>query len=205
MQYPLQGYQPYQSTTYAPTGYVNPSAVRVPPPPVVAERPRYRRGIAGEGPYTYPDDSVFNDDQGLLSPPFQFCFTKKALFYDLRENLSMSAKAKYKVVHLSSRNSQTIPVAINIKTNDLTAKQLDNRESIDLICVVDVSGSMMGEKITLLKKTLSGLSKFLKERDRLCLIQFNTDAKRLTPLLRSNKDNWKNVFNKVIDSLEADG
>lgn len=97
-----------------------------------------------------------------------------------------------------------MPVAITIKTVDLTASQLENREPIDLICVVDVSGSMMGEKLNLLKKTLTGLSKFLKKRDRLCLIQFNTNARRLTPLMRCDKQGWK-IFDKVIEGLEADG
>lgn len=116
----------------------------------------------------------------------------------------MVAKAKHKVVHLSTSRSQMLPVLLNIKTQDLTAKQLENRSPIDLICVVDVSGSMMGEKLKLLQNTLLGLKNHLKERDRLCLIQFNTNARRLTPLMLSNKKNWE-VFKKVIEGLEADG
>lgn len=80
------------------------------------ERRRYRRGMAGEGPYTYPDGQVFNDDEQLLSAPFMFCFTKNALFYDLSKNLKMTVKGKHKIVHLSSTRSQTMPVVINIKT-----------------------------------------------------------------------------------------
>lgn len=50
------------------------------------------------------------------------------------------------------------------------AKEEMTRPPIDLICVIDRSGSMSGEKIALVRKTLNLLLEFLGEKDRLCLI-----------------------------------
>lgn len=54
-----------------------------------------------------------------------------------------------------------------------SAKEEMEKPPIDLICVVDRSGSMFGEKIDLVRKTLNLLLEFLGEKDRLCLIQFD--------------------------------
>ena len=63
-----------------------------------------------------------------------------------------------------------------------------SRVPIDLICVVDQSGSMAGEKLALLKQTLIYIVEQMSELDRLAIISFNTDAydrshglKRMTP------------------------
>lgn len=50
------------------------------------------------------------------------------------------------------------------------------RVPLDLVCVVDQSGSMSGEKITLLKQTLVYIIEQLNEQDRLAIISFNTLA-----------------------------
>lgn len=50
------------------------------------------------------------------------------------------------------------------------------RVPLDLICVVDQSGSMSGEKINLLKRTLNYIVEQLNENDRLAVVSFNTTA-----------------------------
>lgn len=51
-----------------------------------------------------------------------------------------------------------------------------SRVPIDLICVVDQSGSMAGEKIALLKQTLIYIVEQMSELDRLAVVSFNTQA-----------------------------
>lgn len=49
-----------------------------------------------------------------------------------------------------------------------------NRLPIDLVCVIDRSYSMVGEKIELVKKTLLYIIEdLLDEEDRISLIQFD--------------------------------
>ncbi|CAF5138355.1 unnamed protein product, partial [Rotaria sp. Silwood1] len=53
---------------------------------------------------------------------------------------------------------------------------MQSRAPIDLVCIVDQSGSMGGQKIALLKKTLIDIVDQLGELDRLAIISFNTGA-----------------------------
>lgn len=56
------------------------------------------------------------------------------------------------------------------------------RSNVDLICVLDVSGSMSGQKIQLLKETMKFLVETLTPSDRLCIITFNNGGKRVCTL-----------------------
>ena len=47
-----------------------------------------------------------------------------------------------------------------------------SRTSVDLICVIDVSGSMGGPKIELVKETMKVLIETLTPTDRLSIITF---------------------------------
>lgn len=56
-------------------------------------------------------------------------------------------------------------------------KELDElRVPIDLICIVDQSGSMQGDKITLLKETLNYIVDQMNSSDRLAIVSFDTQA-----------------------------
>ena len=69
---------------------------------------------------------------------------------------------------------------VSVKTKDVEDDADGPRPGVDLICVVDHSGSMMGDKIELVKRTLYALLKFVNDNDRLCIIQFDDSAERLT-------------------------
>jgi hypothetical protein len=51
-----------------------------------------------------------------------------------------------------------------------------SRVPVDLVCVVDQSGSMSGEKMRLLKQTLVYITEQLNDLDRLAIISFDTAA-----------------------------
>jgi hypothetical protein len=56
-------------------------------------------------------------------------------------------------------------------------KELDElRVPIDLICIVDQSGSMKGAKISLLKNTLNHIVDQMNSSDRLAIVSFDTAA-----------------------------
>lgn len=56
------------------------------------------------------------------------------------------------------------------------------RTSVDLICVIDVSGSMSGQKLDLVKETMKYLIETLTPSDRLSIITFQSQASRICPL-----------------------
>jgi len=149
-----------------------------------------------------PQPAVFNDDQPL--PELAKEKPKEARPYDLEANLLLEIKAKQRTIKLSSKESQLLPVVVNLKTKELEEDEEGDRSPIDLVCVVDISGSMSGEKIELVRQTLTSLLEVLGERDRLCLIQFDDRAERLTPLLRNSKENFE-AFSARIRGLDSRG
>lgn len=60
----------------------------------------------------------------------------------------------------------------SLKTTEITSKNNLFKPGIDLVCVIDRSSSMIGEKISLVIKTLNYIVDLLDENDRLCLINF---------------------------------
>ena len=56
----------------------------------------------------------------------------------------MEIKARQRIVKLNSKQDQLMPVVVNVKTKDMEEDQEGDRSAIDLICVIDVSGSMSG-------------------------------------------------------------
>lgn len=63
---------------------------------------------------------------------------------------------------------------------------------------------MSGTKILSVQKSLIQLLDFLSEKDRLCLVLFNSGAQRLTPLKCLTPAN-KKYFKNAIATIRADG
>ena len=65
------------------------------------------------------------------------------------------------------------PLVVTLSTEDRTEKMKD----VDLICIVDVSGSMSGNKIQLVKKSLTFLLNKMTDKDKIALISFSSYTK----------------------------
>lgn len=85
-----------------------------------------------------------------------------------------------KAVKLSKNEGVQVPAMISLSAQENIQALLedeealdDSRPNIDLICVIDRSGSMMGEKMKNVIETLKYVLEFLNEGDRICLIQFD--------------------------------
>ena len=130
---------------------------------------------------------------------------QKTIEFDFNKDLKLQLDAPYQYYRLDSINPQAIPIKISLKTKD---QDLDintiNRPSIDLICVVDISGSMYGHKLDLVKQTLKYIISILKDSDRLALITFNHEGNILFSLHTVSKAN-NDMFNQVFDSLNNSG
>lgn len=101
--------------------------------------------------------------------------------FNLADILKFEVKSMTKAIKLSSQNIQTIPVMVSLNTklekNDALEKNLEeNRPSIDLICVIDRSGSMAGKKMELVKNALKQLIELLNDNDRVSLVIFDHDV-----------------------------
>ena len=114
--------------------------------------------------------------------------------------VSLDLKLKFPAI-LPPKTSISEQMLLTLTTQD---KALASRTPMDLIWVVDTSGSMSGHKTTLLKDTLKYLLNLMTPSDRLSIVRFSSDAQRLTPLKPVTQDN-EAYFNKVIDGLFAEG
>jgi hypothetical protein len=78
------------------------------------------------------------------------------------------------------------------------------RPPLDLVCVVDRSASMSGQKIELLQHTLKFIAKQLNPLDRLSILQFDSNCDVLTPLSRMDAKGYQNAA-RVIDCIKPTG
>ena len=115
-----------------------------------------------------------------------------------KKELEISA---YKGDKLFNENT---PFVINLFAPEAEKEEDEKRVSADLICVIDISGSMEGEKIKLVKESLKILVDMMEEKDRIALVLFDQKAKlyfNLEYLTKENKDKLK----AQIEKIEASG
>ena len=48
--------------------------------------------------------------------------------------------------------------------------KLEKDSNVDLLCVIDISGSMKGQKLNQIKLSLKSIISFMTPKDRLCII-----------------------------------
>ena len=98
--------------------------------------------------------------------------------------------------------NENTPFVINLSTPQ--PNENDKKCNVDLICVIDVSGSMHGEKIYQVKESLKILISLMGEKDRLCLITFSSNAKNFYNLEYLTKKN-KEILEEKINQISAGG
>ncbi|OMO50851.1 Zinc finger, RING-type [Corchorus capsularis] len=83
-----------------------------------------------------------------------------------------------------------------------TASHLDpsHRAPIDLVTVLDVSGSMTGAKLQMLKRAMRLVISSLGSADRLSIVAFSASPKRLLPLRRMTAQGQR-AARRIIDRL----
>ena len=92
------------------------------------------------------------------------------------------------------------PLDVSLSTEDKSTKV----KPVDLICVVDVSGSMMGAAINLVLESLKYLINLMDESDNFALVTFSSDATLVSGLTKMTEENKKKILDK-ISGLNADG
>eukprot|EP01084_Bolivina_argentea_P193052 331278_1 len=80
----------------------------------------------------------------------------------------------------------------------------DERAPIDLVAVVDESGSMSGDRIKLVKETVQFIIKNLESNDRFGIVGYSSGSRIVLPLTKMDT-NGKVSAQKLADSLRASG
>lgn len=85
-------------------------------------------------------------------------------------------------------------------SNSAHFKDPARRAPIDLVTVLDVSGSMTGAKLHMLKRAMRLVVSSLGSADRLSIVAFSATPKRLMPLRRMNPQGQRSA-RRIIDRL----
>jgi hypothetical protein len=179
--------------------WARPPAPAVMPP---ASTPRRRGGTRDEAPVPVPVPPRFADDDPVAPPP-----PPSAAAADGAPSvLSLSLQASCARVAASSA-AAPVSALLTVRAPTAALPSVDApgaRGGVDLVAVLDVSGSMRGEKIALLRQTLLTAIEVLTDADRLCIVSFESHATRHTHLARMTPAG-KSAARAAVVALHATG
>ncbi|CAN6288035.1 unnamed protein product [Urochloa humidicola] len=102
-----------------------------------------------------------------------------------------------------SVTQENFGVLIHLKAPHAPAS-MNTRAPLDLVTVLDVSGSMAGTKLRILKRAMRFVIENLRPTDRLSVIAFSSSAWRLFPLRKMTAFGQEQSL-QAVDSLSANG
>ena len=100
----------------------------------------------------------------------------------------------YKGDKLFNKNT---PFVVNLFAPEAKEESDEKRVSADLICVIDISGSMDGEKIHLVRESLKILVDMMDAKDRIALVLFDQSATLYNNLEFLSKENKTKIKEKI--------
>ena len=98
------------------------------------------------------------------------------------------------------KSGKYTPLVVSLSTEDMKEKA----KPVDLICIVDVSGSMWGTPIELVKNSLEYLVNISNSTDNLAMVTFSSNSRVVHNLTRMTEEN-KTLFLESITNLMASG
>ncbi|XP_026448823.1 E3 ubiquitin-protein ligase WAV3-like [Papaver somniferum] len=150
------------------------------------------------------EPSVFNDDDPL---DIQSRFSSNDI--SIVRSVEINTHTEFPAVQRSI-SQENFHILINLKAHVTDINQVHShisqtcRAPIDLVTVLDISGSMKGTKIQLLKRAMGFVIDNLGPSDRLSVISFSSNARRLFPLLLMTGSGKQHAL-QAVNSLVADG
>ncbi|TKY58757.1 von Willebrand factor, type A [Spatholobus suberectus] len=100
----------------------------------------------------------------------------------------------------SSRSSETYVAVFKVKAPPRNSAV--NRPPVDLVAVLDVGGTVSGEELRMLKRSMQVVISSLGSADRLSVVAFSGGSKRLFPLKRMT-GRGQTAAGRVVDALAA--
>ncbi|XP_024527063.1 uncharacterized protein LOC112345140 [Selaginella moellendorffii] len=153
-------------------------------------------------PLVYDDDEALAN-QGSCDDEFPENVTSS----EQRSKLELSAYAEVGSVSFSEQRN-SFNVLVHVKAPELldsgTEPAVLDRAPIDLVTVLDVSGSMAGTKLLLLKRAMAFVIRNLSSRDRLSVVVFSSSAKRLFPL-KTMVEEGRQFALRAVETLVCTG
>ncbi|KAK1324172.1 hypothetical protein QJS10_CPA02g00193 [Acorus calamus] len=150
------------------------------------------------------DDDEIGEFQGFFVNPSSSSSSTSPPVNNAGVEVRMSSEAA--VVSIS-RYHETHIVALRVKAPaaaEAVMLEPGRRAAIDLVTVLDVSATMSGAKLHMLKRAMRLLVASLGPADRLSVVAFSGVAKRLLPLRRMSPAG-KRSARQIVDRLACSG
>ncbi|KAK3211082.1 hypothetical protein Dsin_015788 [Dipteronia sinensis] len=165
---------------------------------------------------------VYNDDEPLASPISLAHFNPipESDEEDLNQNhfqgffvtaSSTTPPSNVQIILLPdaaflavSRSYETYALLMKVKAPPYAGTRGMRRAPVDLVAVVDVSLSMSGVKLQMMKRAMRLVVSSLDSSDRLSIVAFSATSKRLLPLRRMTT-NGRRSARRIIDAIGTTG
>ncbi|KAJ0096718.1 hypothetical protein Patl1_28407 [Pistacia atlantica] len=102
------------------------------------------------------------------------------------------------------RSYETYAMVLKVKAPPCVGARAMRRAPIDLVTVLDVSLSMGGSKLQMMKRAMRLVISNLSASDRLSIVAFSTTSKRLLPLRRMTT-NGRRSARRIVDAIGTTG
>ncbi|CAL9236124.1 unnamed protein product [Arabidopsis halleri] len=172
------------------------------------------RGVMNQGRVLAPEPSMFDDDERLEQ---RLVFSGKS-YSDALENIHSVRMMDLKIYPEVSavpraESREKFAVLVHLRAAAMVtgnANSLNNqisrypRAPVDLVTVLDISGSMAGTKLALLKRAMGFVIQNLGSNDRLSVIAFSSTARRLFPLTKMSDAGRQRAL-QAVNSVVANG
>jgi hypothetical protein len=146
-----------------------------------------------------PNNLISYNDDDKINPN-----TIKVSNNTHQANLETDVEFKLTLKHevLKEGTGPTIlPLLATLCAKDV---QTETKANIDLVCLLDKSGSMRGNKMNLLKDSFNNIMEYLSDGDRMSLVIFDSNANRITPLMCMNAENKIKTLS-ALSQINASG
>ncbi|VAI25071.1 unnamed protein product [Triticum turgidum subsp. durum] len=145
-----------------------------------------------------PEADIFNDDEPI-----------DIQSETVEENNAVTGLVEIKTYSEVQAIQQSVTqkvfsILIHLKAPK-SLESVSSRAPLDLVTVLDVSGSMKGAKLALLKKAMGFVIQTLGPNDRLSVIAFSSTARRLFPLRQMNVNGRMQAMQAVNSLVDGGG
>ena len=131
---------------------------------------------------------------------FSVCLVLAQLFTLISNDSSSSLTIGRTSITYPEKTKNYSPFLVSLTSED----QFKKVKNVDLICIIDVSGSMGGDRIKLVKESLIALVNLMEDSDKMALVTFAskvTGTYDFQPMTKENKGKMKDIIN----GLKASG
>lgn len=149
----------------------------------------------------------FDDDEPIKAPLATAAAALAQPDPELAESGPLSISTRIEYSSLPRGETKDVFGLVTVQAaaaNALSSETGEERQAMDLVCVLDVSGSMAGDKIQQVKQAVRFVVDNADPRDRLSIVPFNSAAGRSLPLKRMTVDG-KDAANVAALQLNAGG